>query len=125
MPHFLRGAAKTITICALFTPALANALGTYEAPVLAEGAVVEIPESNVDRVAETGFTKLLKFVWNKSKAVRLLWNSYQAYDLVGWEAGRLMAIREGLPDPGPKPNQFMLQKVIYAVANKWGYKLFD
>lgn len=70
-------------------------------------------------------SEMVGVVWKKSAAVRALWNTYQAYDLVGWEAGRMMAFREGLPDPGPRPNATMLQRLVYAVANRWGYRLFN
>lgn len=79
-----------------------------------------LPSGRVSAQAKISksFLKVLSSVWSKSAPVRLLWSSYQSYDIVGWELGRAMAIRDGLPDPGPKPNLTLLQKLIYKVAGK-------
>jgi len=75
-----------------------------------------IPRSELEEVRGESFTSILKIAWQKSYPVRVLWQAYQGYDLAGWELGRMLAIRDGLPDPGPKPNTTLLQKVIYQAA---------
>lgn len=86
---------------------------SVQAPWLPQGAV---SAGEAQGVQGEGLTSWLQQAWKKSYPVRVLWQAYQAYDLVGWELGRMLAVRDGLPDPGPKPNTYLLQKVIYQAA---------
>jgi len=82
-----------------------------------------IPRKELEEVRGEGLLSNVKAVWNKSYAIRVLWTAYQAYDMVGWELGRRIAISEGLPDPGPKPKSTMLQKAVYGAASVYSVVL--
>jgi len=69
----------------------------------------------------------LKYLYNGSTAIRWYLNSYSAQTQFGWVWGRLIAVLEGKPDPGLMPNQALINKAIYAVANSfaWTYTYFN
>ena len=94
-------------------------LAANPATVLQQIDAANLPDVS-DEVAERmrggGFMDVLWVAYGKSAPVRYLWTAYQAYNLAGWELGRMLAVNQGLPDPGPKPNLFLLQRVVYWIT---------
>ncbi len=76
---------------------------------------IPMTNSEMDEVRGEGFADVFKWLYNTSAPFRAIWSNYNAWNLFGWELGRMIAYAEGNPDPGPMPSPSIMANIIY-----WG-----
>jgi hypothetical protein len=71
-----------------------------------------IPRSELEEVRGENLRKAMSIYY----PLRAIYTAYWSWDMVGWEIGRMIAVRDGLPDPGPKPNARGMQRMVYYIT---------